>query len=118
MLVASVVVLLGLLWIALGFIAFAVFLAFAPLTGQVWAALITAVILLVIAGVLGLIAQRLVNTKIQQTKKRLLLGTLATPGVAKFALGAVTKRPMLILGLGGAALAAFLLRGSGQQKSE
>ena len=116
MLPAAALVLWGMLWIALGFIAYAIFAAFVPLAGAALAAAITALIFLILAGIGAYIVSLTVNHKIQTAKKNLLVGGLATSGAAKIAIALITKRPMLILGLGGAALAAFLMRGSGQQK--
>lgn len=107
MLVASAVFLLGAVWIALGFIGYAIFAALAPSLGVPGAALVAAAAFLAIAGIAALLLSR----KIENAKRGAMLAGLAGTGAANAALGLVAKRPLLTLGIAGA-LAAFFLRGS------
>lgn len=107
MIVALGVFLIGAVWIALGFIGFAIFAVLAPSVGVPGAALLTALVFLVCVVIAALIVKR----QIADAKRNALIAGLAGTGVANAALGLVTKRPLLALGVGGA-IAAFFLRGS------
>lgn len=110
MIPAVALVILGALWIALAFLAVALFLALAPLIGGAWSALLTAVAFLVIVGIGGLVISAAIQRKVEAAKRSAMIAGLASTGAAKFGLGIVTKYPLLSLGIGGAIAAFFISR--------
>lgn len=109
MLPVALAALLGALWIALGFLAYALFAALADPLGAAGAAAATAAAFLVLAGLGGLI----VKARIDAAKRNALIAGLASSGAANVVLGLVQRRPLMSLGIAGAAAAWLFTRGSG-----
>lgn len=109
MLPIAVIALWGALWIALGLFAFAIYAALAPSLGPAGAAAVTGGIFLVLAGIGGWIAK----SRIDAAKRSALLAGLASSGAANVVLGLVSKRPLMSLGILGAAAAFLFTRSSG-----
>lgn len=107
MLPVALIALVGALWIALGFIAYAIFAALAGALGAPGAAAATAAILLVVAGLGGLF----VRARLAAARRNAMIASLATSGVANVALGLLTKKPLVTLGVAGALAAFFFARG-------
>lgn len=109
MLPVAVIALWGALWIALGLFAFAIYAALAPSLGVAGAAAVTGGIFLVLAAVIGLVAK----SRLEAAKRNALFAGLASTGAANVVLGLVTKRPLISLGILGAAAAFLFTRSSG-----
>lgn len=109
MLPVAVIALWGALWIALGLFAFAIYAALAPSLGVAGAAAVTGGIFLVFAAAVGLIAR----SRIETAKRNALFAGLASSGAANVILGLVTRRPLISLGILGAAAAFLFTRSSG-----
>jgi hypothetical protein len=111
MLPVAIIALVGALWIALGLFAYAIFTALTASVGAAGAAAITGVIFIVLALVGGL----LVRARLNAAKRNAMIAGLATSGVANVALGLITRKPLVTLGIAGA-LAAYLFTRGGDQK--
>ncbi len=109
MLPVAIAALLGAFWIALGFFAYALFAALAAPLGVSGAAAATGAALLVIAGLGGLF----VKSRIEAAKRNALLAGLASSGAANVVMGLIARRPLMSLGIAGAAAAWLFTRPSG-----
>ncbi len=111
MLPVAIIVLWGALWIALALFAYAIFAALAISLGAPGAAAATGLIFLILAGGGALI----VRGRIAAAKRNALMAGLMSSGAANLALGLVTRKPLITLGIAGA-IAAFLFTRGGSDK--
>ncbi|MFT3809693.1 MAG: hypothetical protein QM698_07225 [Micropepsaceae bacterium] len=109
MLPVAVIALWGALWIGFGMFAFAIFAALSPSLGAAGAAAVTGGVFLVIAAIGGMIARN----RVEAAKRSALLAGLASSGAANVVLGLISRRPLMSLGIIGAAAAFLFTRSSG-----
>jgi hypothetical protein len=102
---AIAAVLVGAVWIALAFLALALFFLLAPLTGLAGAALIAALAALLFV----LIGYLILARRLDAMQRNSLMGSVIASGALGAAANFAASRPLLSLGLGGA-LAVILAK--------
>lgn len=103
-------VLVGVLWIALAFLAVALFFVLAPALGFAGAAAVTAVACLAVVGA----GAAFLSWRLRQARQTALLNGLLSSGVISAVAGFAGKRPLVALGLGGVAAALWARMHKGQ----